>query len=73
MSIFNDTQIGIMQDVISSVFAMPERKQAAEWDKVNEFMDDFINRDGGSKQGKAAAIEAQAVYISIAKEAKYFA
>ena len=72
MSIFNDTQIDIMQDIINRVFAMPEREQAAEWDKVIGFMDDFINRDGGNKQGIAAAIEAQAVYISIAKEAKYF-
>ena len=72
MSNFTETQINIIKETISDVFAKPESEQPAAWEHIIEFMEEFSNRPDGNKQGRKAAIEARNIYISIAKEAKYF-
>ena len=63
-------QIEIIQENISNVFAMPEQAQAAEWVRIIEVMDEVIAEV--DDKSRAYNIEARDIYISIAKEAKYF-
>ena len=71
MSIINNVQMNIVRATISDIFAMPERDQSAAWVDVIEFTEQMIAADR-TEQGRAASIEAKGIYISIAKEAKFF-
>lgn len=60
--------IQFIQDIISHVFAMPEREQAAEWQSVISQMDANIASNPFPQE-----ITARDIFIEVAKEAKHFA
>ena len=63
----------MVQNNIKIMFAIPEREQAAEWAKYIEEIDEMIKGNIVGGDAWSQNTRAREIYISIAKEAKYFA
>ena len=67
----NNFDIEFIQDMIKSVSESPEREQAQDWQDIIDQMN--YNMTNSPSMAHEQEIEVRDIFISIAKEAKYFA